>query len=150
MGRGARLQSDGRIVAAGADLAFAIVRYDVNGSLDTGFSGDGIVTDPAGNGADALAIRGDGKILAAGSGWGDFTLLRVTSDGSIDTSFSTDGKVITDFNQTHDYATAIALQSDGKVVAAGASGKLRRRNSAAISGSHAISPMEHHLHQHHL
>jgi uncharacterized delta-60 repeat protein len=119
------LQSDGRIVAAGAkDLAFAIVRYDVNGSLDAGFSGDGIVTDPAGSGANALAIRGDGKILAAGSRWGDFALLRVTSDGSIDTSFSADGRVITDFNQTHDYATAIALQSDGKVIAAGASGNL--------------------------
>jgi uncharacterized delta-60 repeat protein len=119
------LQSDGRIVAAGAkDLAFAIVRYDVNGSLDAGFSDDGIMTDPAGSGANALAIRADGKILAAGSRWGDFALLRVTADGSIDTSFSDDGKVITDFNQTHDYATAIALQSDGKVIAAGASGNL--------------------------
>jgi uncharacterized delta-60 repeat protein len=123
--RALALQSDGRIVAAGAkDLAFAIVRYDINGSLDTGFSGDGIMTDPVGTGANALAIRADGKILAGGSGWGDFALLRLTADGSIDTSFSNDGKVITDFNQTHDYATAIALQTDGKVVAAGPSGNL--------------------------
>ena len=46
----------------------------------------------------------------------DFALIRLNSDGSFDTSFNGDGKVTTDFSQTQEYAEAVAIQPDGKIV----------------------------------
>ena len=68
------IQSDGKIVVAGcsnngSNNDFAVVRYNANGSLDTGFDGDGIVTTPIGSGYDqgySVAIQSDGKIVVAG------------------------------------------------------------------------------------
>lgn len=47
-----------------------------------------------------------------------YTVLFAQYDGALDPSFGTGGKVITDFQQ-HDYAYAIALQPDGKIILAG-------------------------------
>lgn len=69
------------------------------------------------------------KVLLAGynmtSGKADFALMRTMSDGSLDTSFDTDGKALTSFgaNTTNgDQIFQLALQSDGKIVAAGNTG----------------------------
>ena len=52
----------------GAD--FALARYNPNGSLDTSFSGDGKQTTDFGgsDGANGVALQGDGKIVAVGNG----------------------------------------------------------------------------------
>ena len=111
------IQADGKIVVAGTayyeDIdreEFALARYNVNGSLDNTFGGDGIViTDFTANSngsssldaAHALVIQADGKIIAAGVSYnGDvgstgFALARYNSDGSLDNTFSGDGKQIT-------------------------------------------------------
>ena len=83
------LQGDGKIVVAGysfngSDYDFALARYNPNGSLDTSFSGDGRqTTDFGGEGehANAVALQGDGNIVAAGNALGadgtrDFALAR--------------------------------------------------------------------------
>src|SRR6185437_16414426 len=67
-------------------------------------------------------LQPDGKIVAAGttnlgSGPGDFALARYNSDGSLDTTFN-QGLVTTDFGQD-EWVTGVALQSDGRIVAAG-------------------------------
>ncbi|HXF00296.1 MAG TPA: hypothetical protein VN458_08105 [Solirubrobacterales bacterium] len=102
---------------------FALARYNLNGSLDTSFSGDGKkTTDFAGAGDDragGVALQGDGKIVAVGGGGGDFELARYNTDGSLDTSFSGDGLQTTDFGGAYDSASAVALQGDGKIVAVG-------------------------------
>src|SRR5439155_1705439 len=41
--------------------------------------------------------------------------------GDLDTSFSGDGKLTTDFGSKQDFALGLALQADGKIVAAGVS-----------------------------
>ena len=71
-----------------------------------------------------MALQGDGKIVAAGSGGvgEDFALARYSADGSLDTSFSGDGKQTTGFGSRGDGAAAVALQGDGKIVAAGSGG----------------------------
>ena len=82
--------------------------------------------------ANAVAVQTDGKIVAAGTALRgtdyDFALARYNSDGSLDTSFDGDGKVTTAIGAGHDGATAVAVQADGKIVAAGgclsASGQL--------------------------
>ena len=73
----------------------------------------------ASEGANALVLQPDGKLVVAGESGGDFALARYNPDGSLDTSFSGDGVVTTDFAGWGDVAYAVALQSDGRIVAAG-------------------------------
>jgi uncharacterized delta-60 repeat protein len=131
------LQPDGKIVLAGSvgnsntGADFALARYNSDGSLDTSFDGDGRVTthisdiSDGEDAANAVAVQSaDGKIIAAGSvvnrlTGADFALTRYNSDGSLDTTFDGDGKVTTDFNGPSDRARGVALQPDGRVVAAG-------------------------------
>lgn len=131
------LQSDGKIVAVGRAFRvtlddFALARYNTNGSIDTSFGNSGKVsTDFFGNTdqANAVAIQSDGKILLAGTAVGanpadvrnDFALARYNPAGSLDNSFGISGKVVTDFSGKSDIATAIAIQKDGKIIAAGSS-----------------------------
>ena len=127
------VQGDGKIVAAGvshngSDEDFAVVRYNADGSLDTGFSSDGKVTTAVGSGEDiafAVAVQADGKIVAAGSSNNgsdeDFAVVRYNADGSLDTGFGTGGKVTTTIGSAGEAARSVAIQSDGKIVAAGAS-----------------------------
>ena len=123
------IQSDGKIVVAGhsndgTGWDFALARYNSNGTLDTSFDGDGTVITPIGTGNDfdgAIAIQGDGKIVAAGYSNDDFALARYNSDGSFDSNFGSGGKVITPIGSGGDYVHALAIQSNGKLVAAGSS-----------------------------
>ncbi|MGH2708705.1 MAG: delta-60 repeat domain-containing protein, partial [Actinomycetota bacterium] len=129
--RSVALQPDGKIVAAGEgfngiDRDFALARYNPDGALDTTFDGDGKLTRSVGPDYDearSLALQPDGKIVAAGvAGNGadlDFALLRFRPDGALDTGFSRDGIVTTGFGAGHDVARSVALQPDGKIVAAG-------------------------------
>ncbi len=116
------LQGDGKIVAVGhagaANGDFALTRYNPNGSLDTTFSGDGKQTTDFGNddGARAVALQADGKIVAAGVGGLGVALARYNPNGSLDTTFSGDGKQTTDLGGLGQGASAVALQADGKIV----------------------------------
>ncbi len=146
---GVAIQSDGKIVAAGYSLSatnnqdFALARYNTDGSLDTSFDGDGKLTTDFGSFFDfafSVAIQSDGKIVAAGnSGAGntqDFALARYNTNGSLDTSFDVDGKVTTSFAAGNDIAYSVAIQTDGKIVAAG-----RRPSAMANLPSPATTPM---------
>ena len=90
-GDGVALQGDGKIVAVGRGpgvngYAFALARYNPNGSLDPSFSGDGKQATDFGflnqvGGARGVALQGDGKIVAVGVGAGpsqtdDFAIAR--------------------------------------------------------------------------
>jgi uncharacterized delta-60 repeat protein len=124
------LQSDGKIVLVGSTDAatkIAVARYNINGSIDSTFSNDGIVTAAVGTVSDegrAVVIQNDGKILIAVQSFSgtnsDFALIRLNTNGSFDTTFDADGKVITDINGD-DLAYDMALQSDGKIIVAGTS-----------------------------
>lgn len=97
------------------------------GDLDPTFGTGGLVTtDFAGDseGALALVIQADSKVVVAGwSSTGptiDFALARYNTDGSLDTSFGTGGLVTTDVApDAYDQAFALAIQDDGKIIAAG-------------------------------
>ncbi len=134
--------SDGKIVVAGysndgnANIGeyydyVAVARYNPDGSLDNTFDDDGIAkTDFLGykaEQANSVAIQSDGKIVIAGqmrnSSNYDFVLARYNTNGSLDITFSNDGMQVTDFGSLDDFARAIAIQSDGKILVAGSSGK---------------------------
>jgi uncharacterized delta-60 repeat protein len=131
---GIAIQADGKIVVAGrsSDRArFALARYNLNGSLDASFGGDGTVTTRFRSQATAfdVDIDADGRILVAGvvccgvePPGTRFALARYTPDGDLDASFGGDGRVKTAFRFGYGPATALAIQPDGKVVAAGWAG----------------------------
>lgn len=139
------IDGNGKIVVAGqayngSNLDFALARYNTDGTLDTSFNGppficvSGIpcngtlVTDFNGSddAARAIAIQPNGKIVVAGTANNgiddDFALARYNADGSLDTGFGIDGtgKITTGFfSGENDRVSAIALQTDGKIVVAG-------------------------------
>lgn len=107
-------------------LAFPFFSMSQDGSLDISFGLGGITTTPIGvdeDFASAVAIQTDGKIVVAGTNdYGSdnsFTVVRYLTDGTLDLTFDTDGKVSTNLGTPHDYARAVAIQSDGKIVVAG-------------------------------
>ena len=127
------VQPDGKLVVAGSteststSAAIAVVRYSADGSLDTSFgpTHSGIVRTRVGASAKALslALQPDGKIVAAGSVFNgsntDFALVRYTANGNLDPTFGTGGVVTTPVGTGADVAYAVAIQPDGKIVAAG-------------------------------
>ncbi len=130
--KGVAIAASGNIVVAGYTTQgsvtnFALAELYGNGDLYTYFDGDGkLTTDFFGSSdeARAVAIQSDGKIVASGythvgGGNYDFALARYNSNGSLDSTFSGDGKVNTDFQGGDDGAYAMAIQPDGKIVAAG-------------------------------
>ncbi len=109
------------LVALGILLVSVSVAFAVDGDLDTSFGGDGLVTTQVSAGDDAvhaLLALPDGKLVAAGSGNASFSLARYNDDGSLDSSFDGDGKAAFSVGPDGE-ATAIARQSDGKLVVAG-------------------------------
>jgi uncharacterized delta-60 repeat protein len=100
----------------GGDLNFALVRYNTDGTIDTGFGTNGGVlttfSDPAIHSADechAVVIQPDSKIVAVGftnasiSGnphlkhFNNFAMARYTPDGKLDSTFGVNGGRIIDF-----------------------------------------------------
>ncbi len=136
------VQPDGKILAAGyvfssaaTNYDFALARYLPDGSLDPSFGTNGqVATDFHGSTdvARAIALQPDGKIVVAGRAlrldgpFFDFALARYNTDGSLDASFGVGGKITTDFdgNGGADLAFALALQPDGKIVAAGSTSNI--------------------------
>ena len=144
------VQADGKIVAVGDSSygVMALVRYKANGGLDATFDRDGKVTTTINNGAraNAVVIQADGKIVVSGlaytivsdGGGGqayltDFALVRYNSAGGRDTGFGNKGVVTTQFPGRYAQANALALQTNGKIIAAGAgSNNLNYTDFAAV------------------
>jgi uncharacterized delta-60 repeat protein len=104
-----------------------LARYNPDGTLDPSFGTGGMVTTDIAsniNEARALVQQADGKLVLAGFAVGpagsfDFALARYNPDGTLDPSFGTGGTVTTDFANGDDFARALVVQANGKLVAAG-------------------------------
>ena len=115
---GMAIQPDGKIVMVGGSISdFVLARYNTNGSLDTTFGTNGLVTHSLLGGsseeiARAVAIQPDGKIVVAGhtGQFGrpgrpagnrfDHAIVRFNANGSVDTTFGTGG-VASAFDRSH-------------------------------------------------
>jgi uncharacterized delta-60 repeat protein len=140
------IQANGKIVVAGwsykiraattwtcrncPPAAFALARYNPDGSLDRSFGGDGkVLTGFPGAQAAAFAVatQPDGKIVAAGRAGGSFALVRYRWNGTLDQTFHDDGKVRTDLtppgegdpNRLVDIVFDLVIRPNGKIVAGG-------------------------------
>lgn len=127
-------QPDGKVVIAGAAYGstgsdMALLRLLPDGTLDPSFGSNGVVTTSffsADEIANAVILQPDGKLLVTGSadvggGNQDIAVARYHANGALDNSFDGDGKVTTAVGPAGDQASAIRLQSDGKIVVAGVS-----------------------------
>lgn len=135
------LQPDGKMVLAGYcdglnSQDFCAARINADGSLDTAFvgplgnGGGKVVLDVSGNTdtVRAVAIQPDGKIILAGSCYNgansDFCIARLNPDGTRDSTFNGpggagNGMFLLPIGFSNDYATAMALQANGKIVLVG-------------------------------
>lgn len=137
------IQPDGKVVAVGeledgvSNWYFGVFRYTARGELDTSFGEGGWAHTDLGSFdfAHAVALQEDGKIVVGGeSDWpraSCFTLARYTSGGALDTTFGGgDGVVRTMFSQCGCSVYDLAIQPNGKIVAAGgASGTATHRTT---------------------
>jgi uncharacterized delta-60 repeat protein len=169
------IQADGKIVVVGSggpsifiyaassapdappiDIApgFSLVRYNSDGTLDTSFGRDGILTIDVGQGFDnirAIALQGDGKFVVAGSSTpsatagsanSDFFVARINTNGSLDTSFGKAGFVTTDFASGQDSASGVVVLPDGRIVVAGTSYSYSKGNSFALARYNADGSLD--------
>ena len=140
---GMTIQPDGKILLVGPSNwtsgDFTVVRYQVDGSLDTSVGGTGWVTIDIPDSNDepmAVAVQEDGKIVVAGAtgGWwaGNFVVVRLKSDGSLDDSFGGTGVVITNLGGCEDHANSLAIQGDGKILVSGHAGDGSNKDFAVV------------------
>jgi len=121
---------NGKIVVVGSahdgsSFNGAVLRYLSNGTLDTTFSGDGIMTIIYGGHEylTAVAIY-SGKIYVGGYSSSlnydnaDFIAARINNNGTLDTSFNGIGKAKTDLGG-YDSAQDLVVTSTGRVILAG-------------------------------
>jgi uncharacterized delta-60 repeat protein len=130
------LQSDGKIVAAGAgedsngNFEWGVARWGSDGTLDQTFGERGVVVTAKASWAAAVAVQPNGKIITAGDTIPDadtsiVTLIRYRRNGMLDRTFGDDGVVNTKYaDNPLNYGEGLALQPDGKILVAGNSSGL--------------------------
>ncbi len=136
------LQPDGKIVVAGSVSSgqthnFSLLRFNPDGSLDTGFGQEGALITSVSLGDDealALAILDDGRIVAGGyadnGSSRDFALVCYLADGRLDMEFGRNGVALTPVSAGDDEISAIAIATGNRIVVAG--------NVSGPSGSVAV------------
>jgi len=107
---GVACQADGKILVGAGGPPTSILRYNVDGSRDSGFGSGGLVGISA-HGGQGVALQPDGKIVAGVEGT---FLLRLNPDGSPDPSFGTGGLTF-----GAEGSHSILLQPDGRIVCLG-------------------------------
>jgi uncharacterized delta-60 repeat protein len=125
------LQPDGKIVAVGSSKPDVIlggdplvIRFEQDGSLDTGFGSGGVVMPDLDGRAVAVELQADGRILVGGGFFGspfdphDLGITRLMANGNTDMAFGTDG-VVRIRNAGDDLVSGLAVQPDGAIVLAG-------------------------------
>jgi uncharacterized delta-60 repeat protein len=147
---GAAIQADGKIVVACSD---SVVRFGVDLSFDTAFGqlyvtgrgpAYGLARISFGGGTfpdiRSLALQSNGRVIVAGTasapGANRFALARLNLDGSNDSTFGAAGVVLSpaliDGSRYGDQVSAMALQSDGKILVAGLATDANGNSSGAV------------------
>jgi uncharacterized delta-60 repeat protein len=127
-----KIQSDQKVVCTGVALSnnytgvLKVVRLKTDGTPDSTFGTNGIfsflITYET-YGYESY-IRNDGKIIVAGLaseifGYYDMLLLRLNPNGTLDSTFGVNGSKTVSFSPRDDFAHAVDVQSDGKIVVSG-------------------------------
>lgn len=132
--RSIAVEPNGQIVAVGSFVSdtssFEIVRLNADGTPDTAFGTNGLLTPDfgatsAGASGSSVLILGDGSILAGGnalagpSNQSESALVKVRADGTLDPTFGTNGIVTSDLSGGPETVLDLAVQTDGRILASG-------------------------------
>jgi uncharacterized delta-60 repeat protein len=126
------IDTNGKILICGYTTDYTLwtmllIRLNADGTPDPSFGANGIVTQDIGNGEDvayAMALQEDGKILVAGYSQ-DLNYLnapvvvRFTDAGLLDNTFGTGGVATVPVTESDNDFSAVSVQPDGKIMAAG-------------------------------
>jgi uncharacterized delta-60 repeat protein len=104
-----------KIVEAGAG---SLARFNANGSVDSSFGNKGLVAVSSISNIFGVVVQTDGKIVVAG----DDKLIRYNATGTLDTTFGSGGTATVPSIAGGGFLTALGLQPDGKLMAAGITG----------------------------
>lgn len=124
------IQTDGKIILGGfankdgSNPRFALIRYLINGAIDSSFGSYGkSILDSIGNSlVESIVLQPDGKILAGGFNYYpfNFAIARFLSNGKLDSTFGTNGLTSISFgNELTSLGYSLALQSNGKILLTG-------------------------------
>jgi uncharacterized delta-60 repeat protein len=133
---GVAIQQDGKIVVVGStyngtNYDTLVLRYNSDGTLDSTFDEDGIVTYNSGanDSSNGVAIQQDGKIVVVGNGYDadrNIVISRYNIDGTLDNTFGiggiityNDSSICTGRDINYCQGNGIALKQDGKIVVVG-------------------------------
>ena len=139
------IQTDGKILVGAYSLTsntdkykFVVIRYNTDGTIDSTFNKIGYNAVDLGSSCYycynmmfhcGIALQNDGKIVYAG-GFGtseasrDMFAMRLKTDGTIDSTFNKIGFVTRDFYGSEDFANAVAIDANNKIVLAGKAGNI--------------------------
>jgi uncharacterized delta-60 repeat protein len=139
---GITIQPDQRILVAGTSDGAAnavVVRYESDGALDTAFGAGGVASAAVTGGGAALdvGLQSDGGIVVTGiagfaSGTPQVLVARFDAGGVLDGAFDGDGIVTTPLGAGGGLGSGLAVQTDDKVVVAGASFSTSNENVALL------------------
>jgi len=131
---GVAIQEDGKIVVSGgnfngSDLDVVVLRYNSNGTLDSGFGTNGVVTYDGGKGDDngrRLALQAGNRIVVTGNTSDGNNLLvlvlRYNRDGTPDVAFGNAGAVIMQLGEGDDWGESVAISANRNIMIAGGVG----------------------------
>ena len=138
------LQSDGKILAVGfatqnGQRNFALTRVSSNGTLDNTFGNGGKVITDLGNNSQIYdaSLQADGKIVATGclttnTGY-NFLVARYLTNGNLDSTFGVNGLInTTSGSNPVNIFQSIVIQTDGKIIASGASASASWQNDTLV------------------
>ena len=120
----------------GTNYSIAVGRVNPTGLWDNSFDSDGIAITSGNLVVRDLVLQPDGKAVIAGHTNGsneDFMLARYTTTGSLDGTFGSGGIIITPVGTSHEAITNVALQADGKIIAAGHSINASTSNDFSVA-----------------
>ena len=124
-----RVQPDGKIVTGGYFnpggqnvYNIKLVRFNPDGTPDSGFGTGGVVWENAGINEviNNIELLPDGRIVACGTRSSDFLVMRFLPNGQLDPSFGTNGRAVTTFNSSYAIPEMV-VRPNGKILLAGRS-----------------------------
>jgi uncharacterized delta-60 repeat protein len=129
------IDNQNRIITAGSasignDYDFGATRFNANGLIDSSFSsfGNFIYNSGIKDFCNAISIQSDNKIILGGyslyddninDSYTEFKFIRLKENGQLDSTFNDSGIVKLRYMNVNTGALAMALQSDGKIIAVG-------------------------------
>lgn len=121
------VQSNQKIVAlvkywSGSNLYAKVVKYNINGSVDTTFAANGTLLSPPDEVPVNVVVQDDNKIVFGTTYFVNFSnkvskISKVNPDGSADTTFNSTGAVVLAVGGTDNNLFDLQITSDSKIMA---------------------------------